>query len=78
MRVMALLLMTVSALAWGQPGLPAAEREAPGAVCALQPLEWPWAWGKEPLELHLIRLRSDAGERTAPCSFVQVRTSWKR
>lgn len=28
-------------------------------------LTWPWAWGNEPVELHVVRLRLDAGERTA-------------
>lgn len=31
----------------------------------VQALDWPWAWGDEPFELHLIRLRLDAGERRA-------------
>ena len=37
----------------------------------VQALDWPWAWGDEPFELHLIRLRLDAGERRAR-AYVRV------
>ncbi len=44
-------------LAGAQPGEP--------APLTVQAMDWPWLWGEDTFELHLIRERLDAGERNA-------------
>ena len=57
-------LAWLAVLLWAA-GVSEATGDTAAQLLHLAPMTWPWAWGKAPLELHLIRLRFDAGERTA-------------
>ena len=46
------------------PPARAGAQDAAGRV-TIRKLEWPWAWGDDACELHMIRLRFDAGEKVA-------------
>jgi hypothetical protein len=63
MKTCARRLALVSVLL-GTVGVGETRAATPAPSVHLTRLTWPWAWGKTPLELHLIRLRFDAGERT--------------